>query len=384
MAFFGVAAMKNNTSDIVFSHPHDHFTYRHIDVISSTCFVLMPFEEKFTIIYETVVNALEGVMTCTRADDLTIGKPILERILYGIRSAELIIADITGLNANVLYEVGLAHTHTKNVLLLTQDIAEVPFDLRGFFCHRYSTNSMQDFRNLEAIVRRAALDVRARGLPTMLKSAVDRTRQIIQYMELHLNSPRRGRGLVIRIQAGFSSIANEGYPDAKDEDGRQYGELLERERDCLIKLLENGAVLNAIIFPPVGPWERGHWRRRYDRLLKFLIEREDLLGNADFVYSVEEGPNLLFFGEEVLFEGHKTGIEGGYGWTMVYTQKDYLETRLKIFDMLFDSARRHTLKRYGREEVTEGDRRALRDAIAEAVRRARDGAGDRWIAGRQA
>ena len=54
---------------------------------------------------------------------------------------------------------------------------------------------------------------------------------------------------------------------------------------------------------------------------------------------MEEGPNLHFFGEELLFEGHKTEIEGGYGWTMVYTDPGYLEARLTIFDMLFQSAR---------------------------------------------
>ena len=39
---------------------------------------------------------------------------------------------MTGKNANVFYELGLAHTQTKNVLL-TQDINDVPFDLRGLF-----------------------------------------------------------------------------------------------------------------------------------------------------------------------------------------------------------------------------------------------------------
>ena len=98
------------------------------------------------------------------------------------------------------------------------------------------------------------------------------------------------------------------------------------------------------------------------------------------MYSVEEGPNLFFFGEDVLFEGHKTGIEGGYGWTMVYTDKVYLETRLTIFDMLFESARRHTVERYGRPDSTDGDPESLRKAVIEAVRRSRDGAGpERWI-----
>jgi hypothetical protein len=371
-----------SSDDIVFSHPHDHFTYRHVAVVPNTCFVLMPFERKFTIVYETITRALEGHMTCTRADDLPIGKPILERIISGIRSSELVIADLTGRNANVFYEVGLAHTCTKNVLLLTQDIADVPFDLRGFFCHVYSPTSQRDLQTLEDVVRRAAAEVRAKGVPAMLRGATERTKQLVEYMERELNSPLGGRGLIIRLQAGFSSVSNEGYPEAKDEQKREYGTLLEKERDCLIKLLEQGALLQAIIYPPVGPWSEGRWRKRYDRLLAFLCDRHDLASHCEFVYAVEGGPNLFFFGEEMLFEGHKTGIEGGFGWTMVYTDKEYLRTRLTIFDMLFQAARSHTLSQYGRKGAAEGDRAALREAVIRAVLRARDGQGGGWTAQR--
>src|SRR5439155_20198182 len=104
---------------------------------------------------------LKGLMVCSRADDLPIGRSILERILTGIRSAELIIADLTGKNANVFYELGLAHTQTKNVLLLTQDANDVPFDLRGLFCHTYSVHSDRGLKDLANVVRSAAAEVRA-------------------------------------------------------------------------------------------------------------------------------------------------------------------------------------------------------------------------------
>ncbi len=375
--------MSMSNEDIVFSHPHDHFSYRHVAVVPNACFVLMPFDPKFTLVYETITKALEGLMTCRRADDdLPIGKPILEGVLNGIRSAELIIADLTGRNANVFYEVGLAHTCTKNVLLLTQDIADVPFDLQGFFCHVYSLSSQAGLQALADVVRKAAADVRAKGVPAMLRGATERTQQIVDSMERQLKSPSGGRGLIIRVQAGFSSVTNEGYPDAKDEQQRSYGRLLEQERDCFIQLLEQGAVLQAIIHPPVGPWSEGRWRRRYDRLLAFLRDRSDLASHCEFVYSVEGGPNLLFFGEELLFEGHKTGIEGGFGWTMVYTDKEYLKTRLTIFDMLFQSARRYTIRQHGQQGATEGDRDALREAVITAVLRARDGQGGGWTSPR--
>jgi hypothetical protein len=39
---------------------------------------------------------------------------------------------LTDRNPNVFYELGLAHALNKEVILLTQDINDVPFDLRHF------------------------------------------------------------------------------------------------------------------------------------------------------------------------------------------------------------------------------------------------------------
>lgn len=101
------------SNEIPFSHPHDHFKYLHLAVIPGTYFVLMPFDSKFTIVYETIVRALDGLMTCNRADDLPISSSVPERIVSRIRSAELVIADLTGRNPNAFYEVGLTHLHQE-------------------------------------------------------------------------------------------------------------------------------------------------------------------------------------------------------------------------------------------------------------------------------
>lgn len=49
-----------------------------------------------------------------------------------INEAELIIADVTGRNPNVFYELGMAHVVKDKVVLITQNIGDVPFDLRHF------------------------------------------------------------------------------------------------------------------------------------------------------------------------------------------------------------------------------------------------------------
>ena len=42
----------------------------------------------------------------------------------------MIVADLTGKNANVFYEIGMAHTVGKRSVLISRDIDELPFDLK--------------------------------------------------------------------------------------------------------------------------------------------------------------------------------------------------------------------------------------------------------------
>lgn len=48
------------------------------------------------------------------------------------------IADVTGLNENVLYELGLAHALGKRTVMITQKLDDLPFDLRAYRANEYS------------------------------------------------------------------------------------------------------------------------------------------------------------------------------------------------------------------------------------------------------
>ena len=48
----------------------------------------------------------------------------------GDYASSVIIGDVTGRNANVLYELGIAHTVGKPFVLLAQSDKDIPFDLR--------------------------------------------------------------------------------------------------------------------------------------------------------------------------------------------------------------------------------------------------------------
>jgi hypothetical protein len=102
------------------------------EIDPNLCFVIMPFDDKLDPIYETAIKpVIQNLkLKCLRADEIFASKPIVEDILNCIKSSNIIIADLTGRNANVFYELGLAHALNKNVILLTQDISDVPFDLK--------------------------------------------------------------------------------------------------------------------------------------------------------------------------------------------------------------------------------------------------------------
>ena len=62
---------------------------------------------------------------------------IREDIFQLILEADLVVCDITVHNANVFYELGLAHALSKDVILITQSMNFVPFDLKTIRCIVY-------------------------------------------------------------------------------------------------------------------------------------------------------------------------------------------------------------------------------------------------------
>ncbi len=82
----------------------------------------------------------------SRADNINNQQSILHDIVGAIVESDIIVADLTGSNANVFYELGVAHTFNKPVILLTQDINDVPFDLCPYRLLIYSTHFAQTER----------------------------------------------------------------------------------------------------------------------------------------------------------------------------------------------------------------------------------------------
>lgn len=103
------------------------------------CFVMMPFSQQFNELYEdSIMPSVEkNGLNCIRADDIYDIRPIMSDIWTSICKAKVIISDLTNKNPNVFYETGLAHTLGKDVILLTQKMEDVPFDLKHLRVIKY-------------------------------------------------------------------------------------------------------------------------------------------------------------------------------------------------------------------------------------------------------
>lgn len=95
-------------------------------------FVLMPFDSAFDDVYQLGIKPAcsEAGAYAERVDEQQYDERILDRIYNQIAKADLIVADMTGRNANVFYETGYAHALDKRVILLTQKANDIPFDLK--------------------------------------------------------------------------------------------------------------------------------------------------------------------------------------------------------------------------------------------------------------
>lgn len=131
------------------------FQNRDTRINNDAVFVIMPFTQEWSNdVWEQVLKpAVQEIgMTPIRADDLY-GQNIMEDVWQSILKAAIIICDTTGRNPNVFYELGIAHTLGKKVLLLTQSIDDIPFDLQAYRHIEYSV-SISGGNQLKETVKR--------------------------------------------------------------------------------------------------------------------------------------------------------------------------------------------------------------------------------------
>jgi nucleoside 2-deoxyribosyltransferase len=115
---------------------------------ASRCFVAMPFRPELNFFFLYIREFLHDrcSLEVERGDAQILTAPLAEKIRQQIARADLVIADITGANPNVFYEIGLAHAANIPVLFLSQDAPEkAPVDVRQFEFILYDLAKHEEF-----------------------------------------------------------------------------------------------------------------------------------------------------------------------------------------------------------------------------------------------
>ena len=101
--------------------------------------VMLPFREINT--FNEIKKCCDQMgLECKKADDIWENPTFIQDIFDLIFTCKVVIADFTGKNPNVFYEVGIAHTLGKTVIPITQSINDVPSDLGHHRALKYLSN----------------------------------------------------------------------------------------------------------------------------------------------------------------------------------------------------------------------------------------------------
>jgi hypothetical protein len=127
--------------------------------------VLMPFVAEMALLYNEIRSvALRCNASVARADEFSGQGIVMQDTWTAICHAKLIVADCTGRNPNVFYEIGLAHAVGTPVLLIAQDVTDIPFDIQHHRVIPYRRDDLRSFRNTLEVNIRAELDDTSRDL----------------------------------------------------------------------------------------------------------------------------------------------------------------------------------------------------------------------------
>jgi hypothetical protein len=120
-------------------------------VINSQVAVMMPFNSTFDRIYKVIVAASNTLnLDCFRGDNIWKNSEIIQDVFDLILSSKIVVVDVTGKNPNVFYELGIAHALGRKVVPISQNMEDVPFDIRHhrILLYKNTEDGMVDLNQL--------------------------------------------------------------------------------------------------------------------------------------------------------------------------------------------------------------------------------------------
>lgn len=126
-------------------------------------FVSSPFDDDFNTVFGVIEEVARGRgLKAYHVGQDHLGKPLAEEITRGIRESRVVIADITGNNANVFNEIGQAQILGKPLILISRDEpTKASFNLRGLRILHYTLPDCVKLRQVlnDALVEATSVEV---------------------------------------------------------------------------------------------------------------------------------------------------------------------------------------------------------------------------------
>lgn len=116
--------------------------------MDKTCFMITPIGKEGTEVRKNADEVLEYIISpicqafgysVVRADKMANSGLITKAIIEQIISADLVIADLTGNNPNVFYELAIRHSYRKPAIQIIKGDVEIPFDVSNMRTISYDT-----------------------------------------------------------------------------------------------------------------------------------------------------------------------------------------------------------------------------------------------------
>lgn len=124
-----------------------------------TVAVMMPFSSDFAGVYEQIKTSVESRhLQCQRADEISKNESVVQDVVDLVVGSRAVIVDCTDQNANVFYEMGIAHTVGRPVILIVQNRRDIPFDIGHLrYIHYYPNQEGLEQLGVEIDERLATL-----------------------------------------------------------------------------------------------------------------------------------------------------------------------------------------------------------------------------------
>lgn len=201
-----------------------------------TCFFIAPIGESGSEIRGRSDRILKYVVapavaqcgyTALRADQISEPGLITTRVIQHVIDDPLVIADLTGPNPNVFYELAIRHAVRKPLVQIIKQGEQLPFDVAGMRTVELDHTDLESAEEAKAeIVRQIeALERNPQGVNTPISVAID-----IQNLRKSDNPEKRTLSdllsSVFELKAGVGSLHKS--IDALGSTHEEWGEYLQR------------------------------------------------------------------------------------------------------------------------------------------------------------